>query len=177
MDFQIRTRKEDNSIITQFNWLEMGWVSYTTLLYKTWNVHITVLTSENSLDVLDDACRMLKRDHTKLIKDFKLGSEEETNMAITRLCEEYITVMKNLHKGQLKLHKANVEREKTGLAPINVAMYNFVCANCSIPFSDVLKPKKCSKCMMTNYCGHECQKADWKKHKLSCGKDIVLSVL
>ncbi|QDS76084.1 hypothetical protein FKW77_006109 [Venturia effusa] len=30
---------------------------------------------------------------------------------------------------------------------------------------------KCAKCCKTKYCSPECQKADWKEHKKSCGKD------
>ncbi|KAF4952093.1 hypothetical protein FSARC_12725 [Fusarium sarcochroum] len=30
--------------------------------------------------------------------------------------------------------------------------------------------KRCAKCPTTQYCGRECQKADWKTHKKICGK-------
>jgi len=34
-------------------------------------------------------------------------------------------------------------------------------------FGESLFPS-CPTCMMTRYCGRECQKADWKKHKKLC---------
>jgi splicing suppressor protein 51 len=30
--------------------------------------------------------------------------------------------------------------------------------------------KRCSKCSVTQYCSHDCQKTDWKNHKKTCGK-------
>ena len=31
-------------------------------------------------------------------------------------------------------------------------------------------PKKCSSCKKVYYCSQECQKQDWKFHKISCQK-------
>ncbi|KAK3305123.1 uncharacterized protein B0T15DRAFT_567174 [Chaetomium strumarium] len=33
--------------------------------------------------------------------------------------------------------------------------------------------KKCAKCSVTPYCSRDCQKADWKAHKKTCGKGSV----
>ncbi|KAI0748203.1 hypothetical protein C8Q80DRAFT_723888 [Daedaleopsis nitida] len=30
--------------------------------------------------------------------------------------------------------------------------------------------KKCSKCKLTRYCSEKCQKRDWPRHKVTCGK-------
>jgi hypothetical protein len=32
------------------------------------------------------------------------------------------------------------------------------------------KLKVCGKCGQVKYCNKECQRSDWKKHKLECGK-------
>ena len=40
------------------------------------------------------------------------------------------------------------------------------CARCGIQSSDTLK--RCSKCKMAYYCTAECQREDWKKHKIAC---------
>ncbi|EIW54764.1 uncharacterized protein TRAVEDRAFT_39272 [Trametes versicolor FP-101664 SS1] len=34
---------------------------------------------------------------------------------------------------------------------------------------------RCSGCKMTRYCGAECQKKDWKRHKVSCGMVYTVS--
>ncbi|KAI0367430.1 hypothetical protein BV20DRAFT_1000672 [Pilatotrama ljubarskyi] len=50
------------------------------------------------------------------------------------------------------------------------------CARCerdeSATNQDALK--RCSKCKLTRYCGVECQKNDWPRHKVACG--MVCSV-
>lgn len=42
------------------------------------------------------------------------------------------------------------------------------CGNCKKNFFHKAQLKKCSKCEKMRYCGRECQKADWKKHKKVC---------
>jgi len=43
------------------------------------------------------------------------------------------------------------------------------CANCGKKEGEGgIKLKRCMACKYTNYCGAECQKANWKKHKKSC---------
>ena len=45
-----------------------------------------------------------------------------------------------------------------------------ICTNCKKPQSDFPDPlKRCAKCQNSLYCSRECQKADWKVHKRSCG--------
>ncbi|PIL24064.1 hypothetical protein GSI_13815 [Ganoderma sinense ZZ0214-1] len=36
--------------------------------------------------------------------------------------------------------------------------------------ADTADMKKCSKCKLTRYCGAECQKKDWPRHKVACGQ-------
>ena len=40
------------------------------------------------------------------------------------------------------------------------------CSNCN---NSDKKMKICGKCRLVSYCSPECQKADWKQHKSSCG--------
>ena len=39
---------------------------------------------------------------------------------------------------------------------------------CSVCGGEGVKTKRCSACKNIRYCSHECQKADWKKHKRVC---------
>ncbi|CAG8976421.1 hypothetical protein HYALB_00008546 [Hymenoscyphus albidus] len=59
-------------------------------------------------------------------------------------------------------------------APASVPQTNTDSAVCSLcnTGEDKLteKLKICSKCKTTRYCSAECQRADWKAHKLTCGK-------
>mgnify|MGYP003691380387 CR=1 FL=1 len=41
------------------------------------------------------------------------------------------------------------------------------CNTCQSVNEDLLR---CSKCKMVFYCNQQCQKEDWKFHKLLCGK-------
>ena len=42
------------------------------------------------------------------------------------------------------------------------------CAKCCVPASVVGKLKKCSGCKVARYCGINCQKNDWARHKPLC---------
>lgn len=47
------------------------------------------------------------------------------------------------------------------------------CAPCANPACDHFEVqckeyKRCSKCKTVAYCGVECQKSDWKRHKAEC---------
>ena len=47
-----------------------------------------------------------------------------------------------------------------------------VCFNCSKSQAELPDPlKRCAKCQSEHYCSRECQKADWKVHKMVCGKE------
>jgi hypothetical protein len=46
-----------------------------------------------------------------------------------------------------------------------------ICANCH----EESPKKQCTRCKTTYYCGKECQKIDWKKHKASCVKSQAAS--
>jgi hypothetical protein len=42
------------------------------------------------------------------------------------------------------------------------------CAGCGKQSCD--KFKRCLRCKITAYCSIECQRSDWRKHKLVCAK-------
>ncbi|KAK0438234.1 hypothetical protein EV421DRAFT_1825381 [Armillaria borealis] len=46
------------------------------------------------------------------------------------------------------------------------------CRNCHASESQV-KLSKCSKCKYTSYCSTECQKMNWRYHKISCREDAA----
>jgi splicing suppressor protein 51 len=45
------------------------------------------------------------------------------------------------------------------------------CTVCKKAASDDVELNVCAKCKTTYYCSRDCQKADWKSHKRTCGKD------
>jgi hypothetical protein len=53
-----------------------------------------------------------------------------------------------------------------GLDSSNQGSEQFSCAGCGNKSSIAMK--RCSRCKTMTYCSTECQKADWKKHKLVC---------
>jgi hypothetical protein len=53
--------------------------------------------------------------------------------------------------------------------PAKEKLVGRICANPSHPAGTTLvATHRCSKCKITWYCGAACQKADWKKHKVTC---------
>ncbi|KXS09807.1 hypothetical protein M427DRAFT_207042 [Gonapodya prolifera JEL478] len=56
---------------------------------------------------------------------------------------------------------------------------NFTCTEGSVKTSGVFDPssivclRSCATCKRIKYCSKECQKADWKAHKLFCGTSIM----
>ena len=45
------------------------------------------------------------------------------------------------------------------------------CARCG---KQLLDPKRCSNCKQVSYCGVECQKAGWRRHKKTCEPPLSL---
>jgi mitochondrial splicing suppressor protein 51 len=46
-----------------------------------------------------------------------------------------------------------------------------ICTSCQKPQSTFPEPlKRCGKCQTARYCSRDCQKSDWKTHKLTCGQ-------
>jgi MYND finger len=44
------------------------------------------------------------------------------------------------------------------------------CRNCHKAQSELSKPlDRCVRCEVINYCGKECQRQDWSRHKILCG--------
>ncbi|KAL9598707.1 MAG: hypothetical protein Q9219_004320 [cf. Caloplaca sp. 3 TL-2023] len=51
------------------------------------------------------------------------------------------------------------------------------CATCSKDQASLPKPlQRCSRCLTTHYCSVECQKTDWKIHKIFCKKPTTPSL-
>ena len=55
------------------------------------------------------------------------------------------------------------EIEKLTLDLKYISLFSHICANCGTP-----NPKKKCPCDAVKYCNIDCQKLDWKKHKLQC---------
>ncbi|KAK4122017.1 hypothetical protein N657DRAFT_576867 [Parathielavia appendiculata] len=47
------------------------------------------------------------------------------------------------------------------------------CRNCGNSESEEVKLKKCLRCLEAMYCSTECQKKDWKKHRMECEESEV----
>lgn len=45
------------------------------------------------------------------------------------------------------------------------------CASCAKTAGPGVNLKRCAKCLTTQYCSRDCQKADWKQHKKSCAQN------
>jgi hypothetical protein len=61
-------------------------------------------------------------------------------------------------------HKREFDNQETG-------MMNGICRHCNKSEMTAAFQRRlmaCSKCHQASYCSKECQKADWKKHKLLC---------
>ncbi|KAF1851614.1 uncharacterized protein K460DRAFT_362375 [Cucurbitaria berberidis CBS 394.84] len=54
-------------------------------------------------------------------------------------------------------------------------MADETCANCkkTAASANLTTLKACAKCKTTQYCGRDCQKADWKTHKKVCAKNAA----
>ncbi|RPD60273.1 hypothetical protein L226DRAFT_555144 [Lentinus tigrinus ALCF2SS1-7] len=49
------------------------------------------------------------------------------------------------------------------------------CAGCQKDATSSMELQRCSRCKLTRYCGTECQRDDWKRHKQTCSQ--IYSVL
>ena len=67
-------------------------------------------------------------------------------------------------------HKEDCKMSKDMKRAVRHAVKNIKCANCGAYGGKEGKLMKCSGCHAVHYCSSECQKADWKKHKLECKK-------
>jgi len=63
-----------------------------------------------------------------------------------------------------KLKKNLLEHEQT-IHNININI-NSICEQCDTHSTKVFP--KCGKCKIVHYCNIECQRLNWKKHKLIC---------
>ncbi|PSR83543.1 hypothetical protein PHLCEN_2v5697 [Hermanssonia centrifuga] len=69
-------------------------------------------------------------------------------------------------------YKDAVREANTGVAqqrPASHAAGSYQCAGCKTSVAEG-KALRCSACKNATYCGRECQKSDWKKHKIVCKK-------
>lgn len=68
-----------------------------------------------------------------------------------------------------------INKTRTGL-PEQAGHGRLICGGCkkdSSWFSAGLM--KCSRCNTKSYCSRDCQKKDWKQHKMTCGRDGGIS--
>lgn len=76
----------------------------------------------------------------------------------------------SLLKAGAKVNKTVVEwAKKAGLK--QAAELLKYCKVCKALGTDQLKLLRCCKCKQVNYCSKQCQKIDWKSHKLICKKE------
>jgi hypothetical protein len=178
MNYQIRTVDTENGIETHFNLSDDGWMSYASFIHTNWNnfCREAQLQKKDNFDTVMSAIIQANKHHINIINDvYKINNSESSvfiMQAIKNLGKEFTNTLDFIRKGYIKSFKVNENREKAGLERINIAKINLSCETCNTSFTEELKPKKCSTCMITSYCGAECQRADWKKHKLCCGKDF-----
>jgi hypothetical protein len=78
-------------------------------------------------------------------------------------------IMKMCNKQTKNLEKAN-QVSKGGIYAVTYSAYgDNVEQVCMVCEKRQGKLKRCSVCHVTCYCSAECQKKDWKEHKLVCG--------
>lgn len=74
----------------------------------------------------------------------------------------------------LKKINDEIERKRTSGTNIVIIGSSSIIDQCSycnkIYNNKKQKLQVCGKCRQVKYCGKECQKSDWKKHKLECGQ-------
>ncbi|KAH8834479.1 hypothetical protein DL96DRAFT_1676586, partial [Flagelloscypha sp. PMI_526] len=59
--------------------------------------------------------------------------------------------------------------KETALSGLPLTQLVSTCCNDDCQFRE-LKLRICSKCLLVQYCSHECQKRHWKIHRHFCGK-------
>ena len=66
-----------------------------------------------------------------------------------------------------KVKEAAAAKSMTGGAKLKKNRGSFICGHCR---KTGIKFRACARCRTTYYCSRECQKANWKHHKVWCSK-------
>lgn len=136
---------------------------------------------------------MTKREHKSLINQFERLSPAENTYVTNRITEHLCADPRNNFKGFLVFCLESIPLSDPILFKVkdwvDEAIAKFrpeagahhkeeveayiakVCGHCGK--SENLKT--CNRCRLTRYCGPECQKADWKKHKATCRPCVPIS--
>jgi len=101
----------------------------------------------------------------KFTKHSSLAVRNQSLLVIPNLASsEEITNAKNISQVNAEVFKTIYD------TPPELISEKKTCAVCKIEESVKLKMKYCSICKSVRYCSAECQKKDWKTHKLVCKK-------
>ena len=95
-------------------------------------------------------------------------NEECKKMGIFRCsrCKNVFYCSKQCQKKDWKVHKDSCrEKLKTNEDPTSTEKFTEACHN---EMCAKIGALICSQCKSVGYCSKECQKLDWRKHKLSC---------
>lgn len=150
---------------------------------------LTMTTLEDaSLGTLDDAkkyyksCRRSQARRTELYGN-KPKKEEPPIIGIVEA--KYALMMSNIDARKFredldaKAKEGRLEEIKVpaGFVKLDAAKpdksIRYECLNCGKnPVADGVSLKRCARCKQVSYCGGECQKADWKSHKVFCKQAV-----
>jgi hypothetical protein len=114
------------------------------------------------------------------ITDVKNAVSRSTPLGV-KIIKEINKVVTNQLQFIIKMfEKQSKNLKKTNHAAVRGGIYAVTCSNngdimeqvCSVCGKRQGKLKRCSLCHVTCYCSAECQKKDWKEHKLVCGSKL-----
>jgi len=178
-DFRVENNSDKKILECHIN-LDVGWIPYSTFLQKFWNDIITEISQrEIQENPMIFGIKILFQEH-KLLCESLMKSNDPLACVFVSLAEEsFNTLATTLKTSIIKAGKENRKRVARGeewLSTIAVTTstdLKLCCEVCKVVYSPETKPKKCSRCMMTTYCGADCQKLDWKKHKQICCQEFI----
>lgn len=100
------------------------------------------------------------------------GGEQMDRLSIPcEVCESVCYCSKACRKAAASDHKELcLKRQKEQREPKTQKVKRVQCDTCK-KVSPYTHMKKCSRCKNATYCGFECQKKDWGRHKLCCDQN------